>query len=327
MSNHLHSHHEDSVNHSHNENSNNHTHGHFNDVENLSGKKLFYVVSLNFGITVAEFIGGLLAGSLALVSDSLHNFGDALSIILTYFAHKISLRDANKGKTFGYGRAKIIAAFINSATLIVITVLLIKEAILRLIKPEFVHSETVIIVGTIGLIANILSMIFLKRHSEKDINIKSAYLHMLGDAFSSVTVVLGAVLIKYLNIPLIDPILTIFIALYISKETFEVFVKSLNVLMQSTPHNIDIDEIIKKLENISEIENVHHVHIWSLDDKTNFFEGHINLKEDVTISQCMVIYQKIEQELSKLRIHHSTIQFEYKGCPECGVISQKSEFF
>ncbi|MFN4224242.1 MAG: cation diffusion facilitator family transporter [Fervidobacterium nodosum] len=323
MSNHLHSNNEHSINHSHDENSHNHAHDHFNDVENLSGKKLFYVVLLNFGITLAEFIGGLIAGSLALVSDSMHNLSDALSIILAYFAHKISLRGANKGKTFGYGRAKIISAFVNSVTLMVITVLLIKEAVLRLIKPEFVHSDTVIIVGTIGLIANILSMIFLKGHSEKDINIKSAYLHMLGDAFSSVAVVLGAILIKYLNIPLIDPILTIFIALYIGKESFEILIKSLNVLMQSTPHNIDVDEIIKRLENISEIENVHHVHIWSLDDKTNFFEGHINLKEDVTVSQSMVIYKKIEQELSKMEIYHSTIQFEYKGCPECGVISHK----
>ncbi|MGB9615200.1 MAG: cation diffusion facilitator family transporter [Fervidobacterium sp.] len=301
-----------------------HNHSHSRvQQENLRGVKLFYVIILNFGITIAEFLGGVVAGSLALVSDSLHNLSDALSIVLTYFAYKISKKGATERNTFGYKRAKVISASINSVTLIVINVLLIKEAIVRLLDPQVVNAKVVIIVGSIGLLANMLSMVFLKNHSKEDMNIKSAYLHMLGDALSSVVVILGAILINYFQVYVIDPALTILIALYISKETLEVLAKSLSVLMQASPSNIQIKEIADKLKSIPEVKDIHHVHMWYLDDEMLFFEGHVNLKEDISVSKSMEIYERIEKTLSNFGFDHVTIQFEYNGCPECGLITKK----
>lgn len=298
-----------------------HDHGSLVDSE-ISGIRLLYVVLLNFGITAAELIGGLIAGSLSLISDSLHNFSDAMSIVVTYFAHKISLREPSKKKTFGYKRSTILAAFLNSLTLLIIGGFLIKEAIERFANPLRVGSITVIWVGSIGLVANLLSMYLLRKWSGKDMNVRSAYLHMFTDALSSVVVILGAVIMSFSNLNWLDPLLTVLIAAYVIKESFEILIRSINILMQSAPEIADINTIVGQLRKIDEVQDVHHVHIWSLDENTIFFEGHINLKEDLPVSETMNIESKVKDQLKSFGISHVTIQFEYNGCPECGVIEE-----
>lgn len=288
----------------------------------LSGKRLFYVVLLNLGITLAELIGGLVAGSLALVSDSLHNFSDAMSVIVTYFAHRISSRGASERKTFGYRRATILAALFNSATLLVIGAFLIREAVERLLEPSPVDSLTVLWVAVIGLFANLLSMYLLGRWSGKSISIRSAYLHMLSDALSSIAVIVGAIAMISFGLQRIDSILTIGIAIYVIRESFKVMSRSLNILMQAVPERLDINELVDKIREIEGVKDVHHVHVWNLDEEAVFFEGHVNLKEDVPISKVMELYDRIERKLSTLGISHVTIQVEYNGCPECGVIKR-----
>ncbi|HOQ40015.1 MAG TPA: cation diffusion facilitator family transporter [Fervidobacterium sp.] len=302
-------------------------HGHSHDHSPLidseiSGVRLFYVVLLNFGITAAELIGGIIAGSLSLISDSLHNFSDAMSIVVTYFAHRISLRRPSEKKTFGYKRSTILAAFLNSLTLLVIGGFLIKEAVERFANPVIVESTTVIWVGSIGLIANLLSMYLLRKWSGKDMNIRSAYLHMLTDALSSVVVILGAIVMRFSNLNWLDPLLTIFIAAYVIEEGFQILSKSINILMQSVPEVTDINTIVEELKKIEEIQDIHHVHVWSLDEKTVFFEGHINLKQDLPISKAMAVEENVKSLLENFGISHVTIQFEYNGCPDCGVIKE-----
>ncbi|HCI29084.1 MAG TPA: cation transporter [Fervidobacterium sp.] len=302
-------------------------HGHSHDHSPLidseiSGVRLFYVVLLNFGITAAELIGGIIAGSLSLISDSLHNFSDAMSIVVTYFAHRISLRRPSEKKTFGYKRSTILAAFLNSLTLLVIGGFLIKEAVERFANPVIVESTTVIWVGSIGLIANLLSMYLLRKWSGKDMNIRSAYLHMLTDALSSVVVILGAIVMRFSNLNWLDPLLTILIAAYVIEEGFQILSKSINILMQSVPEVTDINTIVEELKKIEEIQDIHHVHVWSLDEKTVFFEGHINLKQDLPISKAMAVEENVKSLLENFGISHVTIQFEYNGCPDCGVIKE-----
>ncbi len=300
-------------------------HEHLKDFNLKVKRRLVYVIFLNFAISAAEAIGGFLAGSLSLLSDSLHNFSDAMSIVITYLAHRISLKGASYRKTFGYRRSTILAALFNSTTLLVIGFFLIKEAIERLLEPKPIDSVTVLWVAIIGLFANLLSMYLLRRWSGKDINIRSAYLHMLSDALSSIAVILGAIAMLYFGLFWIDPVLTIAIALYVVRESFKIMNRSIDILMQSAPQEIDVREVVKRLEGLSEIKDVHHVHLWNLDDKTVFFEGHVNLKEDLPVSRAMDVYKKIEGELLKMGISHITVQFEYCGCPECGVIKSLEE--
>lgn len=295
-----------------------HEHGHLHE---MSGIKLLYVVILNLVITLSEFIGGLISGSLALLSDSLHNLSDVSSVIISYVAHKVSQRSANERNTFGYNRARIMAAFINSTMLLIIVAFLFKEAVERLVSPQSIDVKIVILIGTIGLVANLLSMFFLREHSKGDMNVKSAYLHMLSDSLSSVAVILGAVVIYYFKINWLDAILTMAIALYIAKESLEIFLRSVDILMQSAPKNVDIDELVSRVKELSDVENIHHVHLWNLDDKTIFLEAHVNLKEDISVSKSMVIQKDIEKVLSEFGINHVTLQFEYNGCPNCNVIS------
>lgn len=295
-----------------------HEHGHLHE---MSGIKLLYVVILNLVITLSEFIGGLISGSLALLSDSLHNLSDVSSVIISYVAHKVSQRSANERNTFGYNRARIMAAFINSTMLLIIVAFLFKEAVERLVSPQSIDVKIVILIGTIGLVANLLSMFFLREHSKGDMNVKSAYLHMLSDSLSSVAVILGAMVIYYFRINWLDAILTMAIALYIAKESLEIFLRSVDILMQSAPKNVDIDELVSRVKELSDVENIHHVHLWNLDDKTIFLEAHVNLKEDISVSKSMVIQKDIEKVLSEFGINHVTLQFEYNGCPNCNVIS------
>ncbi|MCX7654102.1 MAG: cation diffusion facilitator family transporter [Fervidobacterium sp.] len=310
--------------HIHNEKNVDHKHIHQHETHTLTSSKILYVVLLNLLITGSEFVGGLISRSLALLSDSMHNLSDVSSIIISYFAHKISKKSADERNTFGYKRAKILAAFINSTVLMIIVAFLTKEAIERLINPQIINAKIVLIIGGIGLFSNVLSMLFLKPHSSKDINIKSSYLHMLSDSLSSVAVIIGSVMVHYFKIYRIDPILTIGIAFYIGKESVEMFLKTLRILMQSSPEDINIDEVVEEIRKIPEVENVHHVHIWNLDDNIVFFEAHVNLKTDMNISTTMVVQKGIEKILIDFGINHVTLQFEHNGCPDCNVISHRA---
>ncbi|QER42739.1 cation transporter [Thermodesulfobacterium sp. TA1] len=301
-----------------------HPHHHHSDHSEISGKNLFYVVVFNLVITLVEFVGGLVSGSMSLLSDAFHNLSDAMSITITYFAYKFSLKGPDEKKTFGYKRITILASLFNSVTLLVICIFLVKEAVERLINTHPIEIKTVFIIGGIGLLGNLLSLLFLKGAAKKDLNVKSAYLHILGDALSSIAVIIGALFIYFWGMVRIDPLISILIAVYIAKESLEVLLKSVNIIMQSTPTHVEPTKVVEELMKIQEIKDVHHVHLWSLDDKNHFFEGHVNLKSDLTVTQTMQVYQKIKDKLQKLGINHVTVQFEYNGCPGCEVVPKKA---
>lgn len=300
-----------------------HTHSHNNGELFFSTKsKLIFTILLNLLITVLEIIGGVLAGSLSLISDALHNFSDSISIVISYIALKLKLRSNSLKHTFGLKRAEILAAVINSATLIIICAYLFYEAIHRLLNPEKIEAELMSIVAFVGLLANVIAVILLRGDSKKSINIRSAYMHLIGDSVSSVAIILGGISIYFWKIYWIDPVLTIIIGLYIIRESYLILQEAIHVLMEGAPLNISIQEIQAEVEQFKEVENIHHIHMWMVGENDIHLEAHVNV-HDMKISQCDTLRKNIEEALHlKFGIHHITLQFECNQCPDSGLIEQ-----
>lgn len=292
---------------------NSHKHAHNHDISEIKGRNLIIAVLLNFTITAAELIGGIISGSLSLISDSVHNFSDGVSIIITYMAIKISGKDNDIKRTFGYKRATILAALINSSVLFIISLFLLKEAYIKFIEPQTINGGVVIWVALLGLLANSAGVFLLHKGARGDMNLRSSYLHLLSDALSSTGVVAGGILIYFYNIYWIDPLLTVFIGLYVMKESYEIIRKSLHLLMEGVPENLDVRSIAEKLQEMETVENVHHVHVWGLDEDSINFEAHVNIK-DMLVSETKPLLEKIKHELHHHGINHVTIQFEYECC-------------
>ncbi|MDW7739040.1 MAG: cation diffusion facilitator family transporter [Bacillota bacterium] len=281
----------------------------------MSGKKIFWVVLLNAAITVAEFIGGLLSGSLALMSDAAHNLSDTVAIALSYFANRIAQKPKDPRMTFGYKRAEILAAFINSSVLLAISVMLIYEAIKRFSTPEPIDSTLMITVAFIGLLANLLSVFILEKDSRNNLNIKSSYLHLISDTVSSVGVITGGIAIRIWGIVWIDPLVTVFISFFIINKAWVVIRKTVDILMQSSAE-LDYEAIKAGVENIAGVKNIHHVHSWMSNEKTIYFEAHIDM-EDMQLCEAEKIYDEIEQYLIENHgISHVTLQAEVDKCCE-----------
>lgn len=298
-------------NHTHNHLNAEHTHG----LSRLSGKKIFWVTLLNAIITVTEIVGGILSGSLALLSDAIHNLSDTIAIALSYFANKISSRPKDAKKTYGYKRAEVLSAFVNSTVLLAISIWLIFEAIRRFGSPETINGTLMIIVAFIGLIANFISAFLLEKDSHENLNIKSSYLHLLSDTVSSIGVLAGGVAIKVWGITWIDPLVTILISMYILKETWNVIKTTIDILMQSSA-KLDYEAIKKDIEDIKSVKNIHHVHSWRSNEKTIYFETHIDI-EDMKLSEAEKIYDKIEHLLMEhYGVSHITLQAEVDKCSD-----------
>ncbi len=256
-----------------------------------SSKKLFGVVVLNAVITLSEFIGGVASGSLSLVSDAFHNLSDTLAIIFSYGAQKMAQKEANERHTYGYQRLEILSAFINSFILIILSLFLAVEAFKRFNSPEKINSHLMLIVAVIGLLANLFSTLLLRQEADENLNIKSSYLHLLSDTLSSISVIIGAVLIRFFGIYWIDPVITLIISIYILLEAIIVIKKAAAILIQSAP-TIDYEKMEQEIKAIEGVKDVHHVHIWQYSEKIIIFDGHIDF-EDQLLSEIEKAYPRI----------------------------------
>ena len=291
------------------------SHGHRHQPEgSTSTLNLFITMLLNFLIMVVEVIGGLVSGSLSLISDALHNFSDGLAIIISYIAIRLGKRPQSTKYTFGMKRAEILAATFNAGTLIAICIYLFKESVDRFVSPQPIKGGIMIAVASVGLIANVAGTLLLKKGSKDNINIRSAYLHLLGDAVSSVSVIIGGICIHVFRVYWVDPLLTVLISLYILLKSIEIVKESVNVLMMGAPESISLENIQQELERLPGINNVHHVHIWRLGEHEIHFEAHIDV-DDMPVSQTTPLCSMIEEKLKKDHgIHHVTLQFEIDKC-------------
>ncbi len=288
----------------------NHVHIHKHEVK---GKNLVFSILLNLLITLAQIIGGIVSGSLALLSDALHNFSDVLSLIFSLIAHKLSRRKASINNTFGFKRAELIAAFVNAATLVIVAFILIYGAIERFFNPHPIESGLVIWLAVLGIVANGLSVLLLQKDAEHNINMKSAYLHLLTDMLASVAVLVGGLLMKFYGWFWVDSIMTIAIAVYLIVVGGKLLLESTKMLMLFTPDFIDIKELVREVHKIPGVGKLHHIHVWHLNDEELHLEAHLDCSEDIKMSEFNELLHQIEMVLfEKFRINHINIQPEFK---------------
>ena len=290
-----------------------HDHAHHHRIEkNTKGTNLLISIGLNIIITVSQIIGGLLSGSLALLSDALHNFSDVLSLIVSYIATIFSKKEASSYRTFGYKRAEIIAAFVNASTLMIVAVILIKEAIERFMDPHEISSNLVIWLSLLGIVANGFSVLLLKKDSKSNMNMKSAYLHLFTDMMASVAVLIGGLLMKFYKIYWVDSLLTVAIGIYLIVMGYDLLKSSFRVLMLFTPEDIEIEDIVEEVKKIPGIKNMHHIHIWQLNEDEVHLEAHVDFYEDVLLSEFDRILIDIELCVHEYGINHINIQPEFE---------------
>lgn len=287
-----------------------HHHHHHHDTK---GRNLLISIVLNILITVSQVVGGIISGSLALISDALHNFSDVMSLLISYIANKYARKKASFDKTFGYKRAEIIAAFVNAASLMIVAVYLIYEAIHRFFDPQEIKSSLVIWLAILGVIANGFSVLLLRESSKENMNMRSAYLHLITDMSASVAVLIGGLLMKYFGWFWVDSVLTLLIAIYLLFMGYDLLRSSFRVLMLFSPEDVNLEEMRNAISAFPEIKNVHHIHIWQLNEQENHLEAHIDFYENITLSQFDEILNKVEKVLhDDFGINHVNIQPEYQ---------------
>jgi cobalt-zinc-cadmium efflux system protein len=278
--------------------------------------RLILSVALNLLITIVEVIGGILSGSLALLSDALHNFADTSSLGVSLAARIVARRSPDRRMTFGYGRAEIIGAFVNLLSLAFVAVWLVKEAVERLADPQPIALGPMLIVATIGLAANITTALLLRKPSRDSFNLKSAYVHILTDAMSSVAVILAGLLIAWRGWLWVDPILSVAIAFYICYFSVSMLRRTALVLMQAVPPEIDIASVIVAVEENPLVNDAHNVHVWQLDERSVALEAHVCIDYS-SLHQMEKIKDDIKVLLaSRFGILHSTLEFETGPCGE-----------
>lgn len=276
--------------------------------------RLRWVIGLNVIITVSQIIGGIYANSLALISDAMHNFSDVAALSISLVAIVLAKRKPTYSKSFGYKRAEVLAAFVNSAVIIAVAVYIVIESSQRLFVDSTlqINNDVIIWLAFIAIIANGLSVWFLASQIKGSMNMKSAFLHLISDTLFSVAVLGGGLAMKYYGVTWVDGVLSIGIGIYLITSSWRLLRDSMHVLLQFVPKDIDIPKIVDEVEKIEEIKNIHHVHVWQLDEHTIHFEAHVDLRKDLAVSETSDIQQKIERLLKKhFSIGHITLQFEH----------------
>ncbi|MGM0588296.1 MAG: cation diffusion facilitator family transporter [Bacteroidota bacterium] len=301
--------------HSH-RNSHSHSHHHHHGAKDQTIGRLWVSILLNLIITIAEVVGGLISNSLALLSDALHNLNDTLSLVIALVARKIAGKDPNKSKTFGYKRAEIIGAFINLITLVIIAFYLINEGIQRFFDPQPIDGWVMFWVAIVGLLGNFITAFLLWKSADENLNLRSAFIHILSDGLSSVGVIIGGWLIIEYQLHIVDTILTLMIGLYILWHSYHMLDETIQILMASTPPNLDVDQITQQMEAQMCVQDVHHVHVWRLNEQQVLLEAHV-LVDKSDMEQMEEIKRSLkEMLLDDFDIDHTTLEFEFEDCAD-----------
>jgi cobalt-zinc-cadmium efflux system protein len=284
-------------------------------------KPLRIALLITFVFFLVELAGGMISGSLALVSDAGHMFSDVLSLLLSLGAITLADRLPTKERTYGFQRAEIFAAFINSLLLIGVSIIILWEAWQRFVHPAPIQSGLMGGVAVAGLVANIIVAYLL--HGSANLNIRSAFLHVIGDTVSSVAVIAASVWISYTGQVIIDPLLSGFIALLIIISATGILRETIPILLQFTPKSVDFDAVIKDMTVVEGVEGVHHVHIWSLSSDINVLDAHVYACER-DVAKIEEIKRRIKERLEKYHIHHSTLEIECEECKNCEIVEPVS---
>jgi cobalt-zinc-cadmium efflux system protein len=300
-----------------------HSHSHSHG-EDLSDGRLVVAIALNLLLTLVEAVAGFFAGSLALLADALHNFNDCGSLVIALVARRIGRRPSDDRRTFGYRRAEIIGALINLTILIVIGLYLVYEAIVRVFRPEEIDGWIVVVVAAVALVIDIATAVLLYAMSRGNLNLRAAYLHNLGDALSSVGVIIAGAAILLFGVYWTDAAVTLVIAAFILWQSLAMMRRSIHILMEGAPADVDAAELVSALQTIEGVVEIHHLHLWELDEVHRALEAHV-VVADAHLARWAEIKQQIKACLAEqFRIHHSTVEFESpdeaacQPCPPSG---------
>lgn len=288
-----------------------HSHGGSADRSPDRGRRLLIALALNLGITVAEVVGGVVSGSLALIADAAHNFSDAASVLVSYIAWRISRRAANEKRTFGYARAETVGALINLTTLIIIGLYLLYEAGARLLEPTEVVPTAVIIVGVIAFVEDVAAA-WVLRKDLGSLNVRSTFLHMIADALATVAVIISGVSIMVWgpDVYWIDPAVTAAIAIYVLIHGSLEIREAITVLMDSAPKGFEHDRVVAKLRGLEGVIDVHHLHVWQISEGKTALQVHLAL-DDMGFAEATELKERLKRELhDEFEIEHATIEME-----------------
>lgn len=292
----------------------NHSHSHFGDVANQTTKRLALSLGLTAIFVIIEIIAGIWGNSLALLTDAAHNFTDVIALGLSWYALRLALKPAHAGKTFGYHRAGILAALVNSTTLILIAFGIFYEAYRRFLNPPEVNTSILIGVGGIAFLINLGTALLIKKGSEHDLNLRSAFLHLMGDVLSTLGAVIAGVTILFTNWNWLDPLVSVLIGALILYNAWGIMKQTVHILLESAPENIDMKKMVDDLLNVDGVQGVHDLHVWSISENMRMLTAHIQT-EDTSISAGAVLQNKINEVLfHKYNIRHATLQLECEGC-------------
>lgn len=290
-----------------------HSHGHTHR-HGGTGKLLGWSLIATALFVVVELLAGIKAHSLALLSDAGHNFTDAGALLLAWVGFYLQSKPADEVKTYGYHRAGVLSAFLNALTLLALSAWIFWESVERFRNPQVVQETIMIVVAALGLIVNAAIMLALRGPSRHDINVRSAFIHMMGDALGSVAIIIGAVLIRFTGWVQVDPVLSVLIGLLIVWSAWGIVRESLNILLEGLPHGLKLSDVAGAMRRIEGVLDVHDLHIWSLGSSTHALSCHV-LIDDVPPSASDAVLRRLNLVLEeKFHISHTTVQFEHVSC-------------
>ncbi|MBI4284200.1 MAG: cation transporter [Chloroflexi bacterium] len=294
-----------------------HQHHEAGHLAPTAGSRLQITLVIILVIMVAEVIGGILSNSLALLGDAGHMLVDALALGLSLFAISVARRPSTPNKTWGYHRVEIMAALANGVTLVLLAGYIFYEAYQRFLAPPTVKTTLMLVVASIGLVANLAGMLLLREVSSKNLNVKAAFWHIMGDTISSVGVIVGAIIIAVTGLGIVDPIIAVFIGAIILWGAVRLVRESVDILLEAVPKHLEVDQVIKTLKSVAGVENVHDIHIWTLTSGIHALSAHL-LIADQSVSGSAEIVAKVNRNLSQqFNIAHTTLQLECEKCESC----------
>jgi cobalt-zinc-cadmium efflux system protein len=287
-------------------------HHHHPEAE-MGDRRVLWAVVVNTALTVAQLVGGIAAGSLSLIADAMHNFSDAISLAIAFVARRIARRPADEAMTFGYVRAEIVAALINYTTLIVVGLYLAYEAILRFAEPHPVAGWIVVIVAGIALTVDVVTALLTYALSKKSMNVRAAFLHNVADALGSLGVIVAGTLIILYEWYVVDPLVTLLIAGYVLWQAFSEIGASVRMLMLGTPPDLDIKALVSALRDVEGVRDLHHVHVWAIDESHDALEAHIVVADESGAGDDAVKRRIKVLARDRFGIRHTTLEIERPG--------------
>lgn len=292
----------------------NHSHSHLGDITNQTTKRLALSLGLTAIFVFVEIVAGIWGNSLALLTDAAHNFTDVIALGLSWYALRLALKPAHAGKTFGYHRAGILVALVNSTTLVLIAFGIFYEAYHRFLNPPEVNTSILIGVGAVAFIINLGTALLVKKGSEHNLNLRSAFLHLMGDVLSTLGAIIAGVIILFTNWNWLDPFVSVLVGILILYNAWGIIKQTIHILLESTPENVDVTKMVEEIKNIEGVQDIHDLHVWSINENMRMLSAHV-VTSDITLRDGSIIQRNINELLAhEYNIQHATLQLECEGC-------------